>query len=801
MAQTITSESWSEPHPGMRLLTGRTSGPTTRFWALEVDLCGSHVHVDATAPASSRRTPASWGGAVGAQAAINGDFYRTDRTTPTVYGLAVGDGRRWPSGQTAEGFAGDWYANRYGWIAFGDGWVEYAHSGAVKRAGAVRTGFRPGSFGPEIPDGTVALVSGFPELVIDGARVRCSSPTASDCFPDRTDMRGRHPRSAMGLSADRRTLYLVAVDGRSSVSSGMYGAELAKLMEDLGAHVAFNLDGGGSTQMWVDGRGTVNAPSGGARSVANHWGVFASSAMPAAPGSCQRFDGCFLDDDAEHCDVLETILAPSGEGRARTTDLNGDGRADLCARANAGLRCFLSGDDGFTAAAGFDLEAMSDRSGFTDPANYATIRMGDIDADGLADVCTRGDAGIRCWRSTGAGFAADVVVGPGLSDEGGWAATQYYPSIQLADVTGDGRDDVCARGFAGVHCWPSLGDAFGERIDGPAWGSESGWSDPDNYGTLRFADLDGDGALDVCARANAGLRCARSTGTGFDAPFAGPDFDGAAGFARVSGWSTIRLADIDGDGRADVCGRGSSGLRCHLFDGSAFGAAIEVAALSDETGWADHGNYATLRTGDVTGDGADDLCIRRNAGVRCYAYEGGAFATLAGPACDDPTWNDPAYYGTFRVADVTGDGLADLCARGPGGVECHRATGTGFEPHTPAALLSDASGWAPPEHWSTVMVAGGCRIAPETCDGRDEDCDGRIDEGVCADDAGPAMDAGGVGGDAGARDAGHERDAAARFDAGPREAVSGGCACELGAGPSAGGLPLVFALIALRRRR
>ena len=33
----------------------------------------------------------------------------------------------------------------------------------------------------------------------------------------------------------------------------MYGAELAELMELLGAWEAFNLDGGGSTQMWAGG--------------------------------------------------------------------------------------------------------------------------------------------------------------------------------------------------------------------------------------------------------------------------------------------------------------------------------------------------------------------------------------------------------------------------------------------------------------------------------------------------------------------------------------------------------------------
>lgn len=92
-------------------------------------------------------------------------------------------------------------------------------------------------------------MSGFPELVIEGQRVECSSPTDSTCFPDRSDMRARHPRSAIGLSEDLRTLLLAVVDGRTTASAGMYGTELAEFMEKLGAHVAFNYDGGGSSQL------------------------------------------------------------------------------------------------------------------------------------------------------------------------------------------------------------------------------------------------------------------------------------------------------------------------------------------------------------------------------------------------------------------------------------------------------------------------------------------------------------------------------------------------------------------------
>jgi hypothetical protein len=59
----------------------------------------------------------------------------------------------------------------------------------------------------------------------------------------------RHPRTAVGLTQDRRTLILVVVDGRSIRSRGASLPELARICKDVGAHEAINLDGGGSTTL------------------------------------------------------------------------------------------------------------------------------------------------------------------------------------------------------------------------------------------------------------------------------------------------------------------------------------------------------------------------------------------------------------------------------------------------------------------------------------------------------------------------------------------------------------------------
>lgn len=101
---------------------------------------------------------------------------------------------------------------------------------------------------------TVTAIGGWPILVRDGRIV---------AEPSR-----REPRTAIGFND--KYFYMVVVDGRQSkLSVGMSFPELAKLMLDLGATQALNLDGGGSSEMWVDGQ-VVNSPSDGhERPVAN----------------------------------------------------------------------------------------------------------------------------------------------------------------------------------------------------------------------------------------------------------------------------------------------------------------------------------------------------------------------------------------------------------------------------------------------------------------------------------------------------------------------------------------------------
>lgn len=81
---------------------------------------------------------------------------------------------------------------------------------------------------------------------------------------DRTFVTHRHNRTAIGIRPDG-TILLLTVDGRfKKESEGLSLTELTKVMRWLGCSEALNLDGGGSTTMFVEGfsnDGIVNHPS------------------------------------------------------------------------------------------------------------------------------------------------------------------------------------------------------------------------------------------------------------------------------------------------------------------------------------------------------------------------------------------------------------------------------------------------------------------------------------------------------------------------------------------------------------
>lgn len=97
--------------------------------------------------------------------------------------------------------------------------------------------------------------------------------TNFECW-DESGVYSAHPdRTAVGVTADGKIILFIC-DGRIDESQGAYIKELGPIMKSLGCVHAMNLDGGGSTGMWVKGSGMINHMDGSWRSVKSTLGFF-----------------------------------------------------------------------------------------------------------------------------------------------------------------------------------------------------------------------------------------------------------------------------------------------------------------------------------------------------------------------------------------------------------------------------------------------------------------------------------------------------------------------------------------------
>lgn len=230
-------DEWSNPFPGIRYLYRQTERPQIRYHAVMVDLCSPGISIRATPPDKKGLTVSAFAESINASIAVNGDFYM-EKFHPL--GLAAGDGNPWPG--TKDRLT-------HGLIGFGKArsWMP-PHDTRIT----------------ELPEDITEVVGGRPVLIREGKKLSTGGRLCDN----------RHPRTAVGISKDYRTLIIAVVDGRSSRSAGVTCSELSVFLGGLGAYNALNLDGGGSSLLWMKEKGIVNRPSDGIeRPVANHLGI------------------------------------------------------------------------------------------------------------------------------------------------------------------------------------------------------------------------------------------------------------------------------------------------------------------------------------------------------------------------------------------------------------------------------------------------------------------------------------------------------------------------------------------------
>lgn len=242
-------------------------------------------------------------------------------------------------------------------------------------------------------------------------------------------------------------------------------------------------------------------------------------------------------------------------------DVNGDGRADIVGFGIAGTLVSVAKGDGSFDNPGTGIENFGANQGWSTQDGFART-VGDVNGDGNADLVGFGYAGTLVSLGNGDGtFRGASLAVANFGVEQGWSSDNLFHRI-VADVNGDGADDILGFGYAGTLVALSNGDGtFGQaQLALTNFGKNQGWASQDAF-ARDAADVNGDSYADIVGFGVAGTYVAYGQANG---SFSTASFD-LDNFGANQGWlsDTVyhrELADIDNDGLNDIVGFGFSGV-------------------------------------------------------------------------------------------------------------------------------------------------------------------------------------------------------------------------------------------------
>jgi RHS repeat-associated protein len=265
------------------------------------------------------------------------------------------------------------------------------------------------------------------------------------------------------------------------------------------------------------------------------------------PGVLSALGGCFYYKRnlgqgklAPSRTLLQKPSAATLQGSQQLLDVTGDGLPDLV-DFGPPLQGFHPREDDETWGALVPFAELPNVD-FGDPS----LRFIDLDGDGFADVMMSGDHVYTWWPSRQAhGFGPPASSTRYTNEDAGATAVfaEAEQTIFLADMSGDGLQDLVRVTNGSVCYWPNIGYGdFGPMVvmgDAPVFAHDDLYSPS----RVRLADLDGTGAADLIYLDDDGVHIWRNqAGNGF-----GPE-ETLAIFPDASDASTVDFVDLLGTG-------------------------------------------------------------------------------------------------------------------------------------------------------------------------------------------------------------------------------------------------------------
>ena len=333
-------------------------------------------------------------------------------------------------------------------------------------------------------------------------------------------------------------------------------------------------------------------------------------------------------------------------------DVDGDGKADFVGIGPEGVWVGISKGSAFGPASQW-TNRFGDSGGWSTENSIRTLA--DLNGDKLLDLVGIGNHGIWAAVSNGLQFEEESLWTTAFSPSGGWELENSHRLFK--DLNADDRADVIGIGDYGIWVATSNGTSFENiRQWTPSFGTSGGWEIDNSVRTL--ADLNGDKLPDIVGISSQGVWAALSDGERFGAARQWtPIFGESGGWSFENSLRTVH--DLNGDGRADGVGIGSTGLWATVSSGEQFGVQRQwTPQFSDSDGWNMENSHRQLA--DLNGDNRADLIGFSPQGLWHAPSDGNAFgpATLLTETLSSEQLNQ--IEDRVRTADVDGDGVTDL---------------------------------------------------------------------------------------------------------------------------------------------
>ncbi|NEO84420.1 MAG: hypothetical protein F6J87_09225 [Spirulina sp. SIO3F2] len=318
------------------------------------------------------------------------------------------------------------------------------------------------------------------------------------------------------------------------------------------------------------------------------------------------------------------------------------------------------------------LNAFTPQDGGWNSFDRNPRHLADVNGDGYADIVGFGESHTSVALSNGDGtFQSLKTATTEFTVNDGWQSFDRN-ARQLADVNGDGKADIV--GFAEHDVVVAIANSDGTFQSSQAAGlnaftpQDGGWNSFDRN-SRHLADIDGDGDADIVGFAENDVVIALSNG---DGTFQSLQATGLNAFTpQDGGWNSFdrnsrHLADIDGDGDADIVGFAENDVVIALSNGNGTFQSLQATGLNAFT--PQDGDWTSFdrlprQLADVNGDGkADIVGFGESETSIAFSNGDGTFQSLK-TATTKFTINDN--WGSFdrnsrQLADVDGDGYADI---------------------------------------------------------------------------------------------------------------------------------------------